>query len=541
MDDGGTTPASLLERSAQNSLNGDPSLCASTTSVDDDASVGGLRVGKVLLATAEEWQTMKHVLQAAIAIYGNIIFWIGGWNLGLYCCGEGYFFNNRDVVYALIGLAGCVATDTLYYGAGVYDSWFPARFVGNMPVEVARTLVGLACTLLLWLGCFMLVSNFLGPNSENLYYFVNAAWDNDDFAPAADGHAPRGYHDFHRMCMLGFGYNAATGYSEPPKTCPQDWEFALKDSLVLVGGWALLWWVGALYNVAGVLPIDSDFHEPRVPLTNKDGLAAHAKRHGIALTSIFAQCAIWVGAWDLLEYYNPKSLWREVSYLLIGLAVWFSTKTFFTNSFIDEAEQYEPNDPRPWSVLLFVRVLVASFGNLIHIVGAWTLFDEYAFVYPSDGADVILRNWAYVGVGVVMMGIGGTLKANACVSPVSMMPRRPLEELLHGESWQSAMLHMGFSVPNKPAAVLRQQRMGMLSEMPMTERVRNAYTFQREEDLEGGGGHGGHGGRGHGRGAGSDYEGMSGGVHRRTSLLPASGSQPQAVVRRPQTAGPTML
>ena len=72
----------------------------------------------------------------------------------------------------------------------------------------------------------------------------------------------------------------------------------------------------------------------------------------------------------------------------------------------------------------------------------------------------------------------------------------------------------------------------------MTERVRNAYTFQREEDLEGGGGHGGHG---YGRGAGSDYEGMPGGEHRRTSLLPASGSQPQAVVRRPQTAGPTML
>ena len=128
---------------------------------------------------------------------------------------------------------------------------------------------------------------------------------------------------------------------------------------------------------------------------------------------------------------------------------------------IQVAEQYE-EDPQPATLLFFGRVMLAHVAQLAHIVGVWTLYDEYAWEASNE------RNLGYATVGVLMIALSGTLLTNACITPITIVPRRPLSELFTGQSWQSTLMHAGLSLPGRSAMRLQQARMGMMSEMGLT-------------------------------------------------------------------------
>jgi hypothetical protein len=164
-----------------------------------------------------------------------------------------------------------------------------------------------------------------------------------------------------------------------------------------------------------------------------------------------------------------------VALWILGVALWLCTKTLFSNSLIDDAHLYG-EAPRPSSAALVARVLLASWGSLCHIVAVWTLVDEYAW------EDTPLRNTCYLAAGAAMMGAGGTLSATALVSPIQVLPHAAGGGLGEGATWQSAMLHMGFSLPSKPARALRSARLGVLSEVVLTEHMRRSLSVSADEE-----------------------------------------------------------
>ena len=80
-----------------------------------------------------------------------------------------------------------------------------------------------------------------------------------------------------------------------------------------------------------------------------------------------------------------------------------------------------------------------------------------------------------------MLAASGTLMSNASIVPISVVPRQPTISVLAGDSWQSALLHVGVSLPSHSAKVLQQTRLGAMSELSLTSggRARLRSTFGR--------------------------------------------------------------
>ena len=72
---------------------------------------------------------------------------------------------------------------------------------------------------------------------------------------------------------------------------------------------------------------------------------------------------------------------------------------------------------------------------------------------PRWGPKTDARDGCYVVAGVAAMWRGGALRANAGVrTPVGLMPRGvPVAQLLRGDGWQSAMLHVGIGITGQGA------------------------------------------------------------------------------------------
>jgi hypothetical protein len=101
-----------------------------------------------------ERNTISLHLRATIAIYGSVIFWVGGWNL----LTEAYphpfdpdakfqLFPDgmdRELFYAGLGLALMISTDTLYGNAGLSGGYYPPSILcSSMYGSITRTIVGL--------------------------------------------------------------------------------------------------------------------------------------------------------------------------------------------------------------------------------------------------------------------------------------------------------------------------------------------------------------------------------------------------------------
>ena len=229
--------------------------------------------------------------------------------------------------------------------------------------------------------------------------------------------------------------------------------------------------------------------------------------------------------WNFLEYYEPVRLnatpWREVGYVFLGLSVYFCTKTFVLvggGLSGGAADEFVSPPTRP-TVALVLKALVASVGNIVHLVGFWTLVDEFAFgdvcyanadasplpvadsfanlfFWATGGAfhlDCSNRNFLYVFGGLLGLLASGTLSGNACVSPVSTVPRSPLSEAMQARGLQASLRQTGFHfLPQVSTATLERVRASSrLGSSVASAALRRSMTAGRSavRSVSGGGGH----------------------------------------------------
>ena len=164
-----------------------------------------LRIGPLILATGEERQAVRHLLQAACSIYGCIIFWVGGWCLLVVCCGSDEWFPNQVLWYAAAGVALSVWLDIWYAAASMDDRWrapITMETRGGPMLQGCRVALGLLASVTLDVGVFQTLNFWFGLNTDNEWGFAVA---DDDATPT--GHYGHTWRDFHRLCVNGWGYN----------------------------------------------------------------------------------------------------------------------------------------------------------------------------------------------------------------------------------------------------------------------------------------------------------------------------------------------
>ena len=171
-----------------------------------------------------------------------------------------------------------------------------------------------------------------------------------------------------------------------------------------------------------------------------------------AMVALIGQNFMWYGVYELCEevcWFEPcdGSVWRELFYVVLGLAMFFASDAFLGQTFVAEAyddehvQQARSIQSTISGAGLAVRCFVALIGAMVHNSGAWTLFDVHlgsawavcstapALRDPPASTDspvCIARNVGFTVVGLVMLEVSGTLYSNAAVSPMSTLqvPRK---------------------------------------------------------------------------------------------------------------------
>jgi hypothetical protein len=99
--------------------------------------------------------------------------------------------------------------------------------------------------------------------------------------------------------------------------------------------------------------------------------------------------------------------------------------------------QTHPGSAEEVSIYFVVRTVVAMLAECVHGVGLFQLLDMCIF------PETWLRNGLYVLLGLVLMGITGTLLDNACIAPMQANLMFPHEDLAHGVSEMLPMYRHG--------------------------------------------------------------------------------------------------
>jgi len=364
---------------------------------------------------------MWHHCKAFLSSWGGILVWVGGWDI-LTDSRAWPHSGWRCATLCLSGLGMTVLTDTLYTNGGLSASWFSPGFGQGAPklTLIARTTLGLSGTIMLWAGIF---------NGINYYTWVDSAQEEEG------------------------GWLGQAG----------GWKYVTKDLVCILFGLAMLGLTDTFWAVAALHPIRPSkggaMHGPPHPMADHESPGwVHFTTSALCVLSVAGQCAMWMGVWNLLEYYFPSTIWREVAYVLGGLLIFSTTKTYLGRSYIAEAEQYEVR--RPLSATLVARALVSILGHFLHMTGVWTLFDSYMWPECPDNR----RNLVYVAVGLLGLQVSGTLQSEACISPISVLPRVPewerahLASVLHNQVYgmHGVTRHYAHTVPgaNAPGSEL---------------------------------------------------------------------------------------
>lgn len=71
----------------------------------------------------------------------------------------------------------------------------------------------------------------------------------------------------------------------------------------------------------------------------------------------------------------------------------------------------EPVVNRPFTILMFLRLLVSLLGQLLHTTGFWTLLDLYTFDNTPG------RNFAFIGIGLFLLYLADSLHAQCGITP----------------------------------------------------------------------------------------------------------------------------
>ena len=110
----------------------------------------------------------------------------------------------------------------------------------------------------------------------------------------------------------------------------------LRNAMFLTVGMALLVFSRTFYATAYVYPPDDDLVLP-IP-THRSPWYFHLFTIARSLIGVLGQTLVWLGVWNLLEYYLPCTVFREISYACMGMMLFNMTNTFLPNSFVEEDE-----------------------------------------------------------------------------------------------------------------------------------------------------------------------------------------------------------
>ena len=375
-------------------------------------------------ATSHESQTALHYVKATSSLYGGLLFWIGLWELIWTWGGTTWW---REVIYFLVGMVMVCATDTLYFQGGIDGSFCPRCVRTHWISNIARIVIAPAGMVVLWVGAFDLMASFVWFDS---YSELPSAGEYDVKTWAV------------QKCLI-------------------------KDLACIIGGIGVILALGLGFTIANVEPPTTWTCITRCNgsiALGEDPWWRHALRSLRSVVSIFAQNAMWLGAWNLLENYFETTIWREIAYTFIGLSLFFATNTFWKRTHIHSLEEEEETAAEEeekdleadgaiatakeeeeeevvaavveetavgeavLSIGLILRALFSLLAFFIHITGFWTIFDSYILSY-----DNVWRNVAYVTIGIIMMVGSGTIQLHAGVY------REEVQVVLAGEGEPDAM------------------------------------------------------------------------------------------------------
>lgn len=227
---------------------------------------------------SHESRTVLHYVKAFSSLYGGTIFWIGLWEL-LWTWGPTSL--RRECAFFAVGMALVVVTDTLYFQGGLGGSFCPRCVRSHWAPNIVRLILAPVGMVILWVGAFDLLASFVWFDSYAEQPFAGK-YDISTWAV--------------QKCLI-------------------------KDSAMFVGGLLVLLLLGVGFSIANVDPPTTWACLTRcnAPIAlGEESIWRHALRSVRSVVSIFAQCAVWLGAWNLLENYFESTVWREVSYTFIG-------------------------------------------------------------------------------------------------------------------------------------------------------------------------------------------------------------------------------
>jgi hypothetical protein len=341
------------------------------------------------LCKAEEWETIQINARAAIAMHSSIIFWVGAWNIlsepmwkarggsDLDTNEEVYVMLNpslqREILYLILGIFMMMITDTLYGNAGMPGTYFPETCHWDQHVVIFRVMFGLVGSVLTWTGLYNILDG---------YTVEETLW--RDLAAAAIG--------FSGLAITDTFYDMAFVY--PPGTNSDD------------------------------------------IITSRSKIVAHIKATFRALCSIVFQNFVWLGSFNCLEYYLEGSVWREMTYAVTGIFLFWSTNSFVPNSWIivskngemtqlsninlldidvEASEKFTLEEyvvPHTPTFAFYARAWLALAAQVMHNTGVWMIFDVYF------GESTVFKNIILMCVGLFMLWSTGVLLANASITPL---------------------------------------------------------------------------------------------------------------------------
>jgi len=391
---------------------------------------GALKSDRNIKASSKLWHFVMNI-RCMVALESSIMLWVGAWNLltckkdGFICeiyaleNPDGYSWSDRPPNWAMYAIPlepnvtrelACILggillvffTGTLYENAGISGSYLDLEKipVGRELLGYNRLILSLFGSFILWTGCYNIIS---------LFFIVNSEAEEIDYP------------------------------NNPPTHIVE-----FKDWSVLMVGMFLLVATDTWFNMAFIFP--PWFSDPS--LSSKDSKIAHIRQITRALFSIFGQNCVWVGMWNITEYHfgifnsgdgegtYPWSVYRQVIYVSVGLAIMVFTSSLIANAWLDATDELDMTIEQNLIITLwrerltrycgmrffryfyisswYFYAFVGLSGQLLHNSGMWVLLDSY--VCPMYRG----RNYFYCLMGFILLLCTGSARGNAGITPVAV-------------------------------------------------------------------------------------------------------------------------
>ena len=228
--------------------------------------------------------------------------------------------------------------DSLYSQCGFRGNYFaPGSF---LHLQI-RNVLALIAQMLLWVNAYAFVNIYFGvdTNKEWAYGTIWLYEDNGMVISNITGNVTQS------------NFNEQVSFIE-------------KDTLCLVLGLLVMYASGVIFGYVGIT-LDQTWYCGRVPeFDENSSWWQHTLMTLASLVSLLAQNCVWVGFWDIAEYYCLGSVWRELFYTCVGLCGFWATQSLGASGMV----AYDENESS-LSVYVILRAFVGICANFIHYCG----------------------------------------------------------------------------------------------------------------------------------------------------------------------------